>query len=192
MIRLAVFASGNGSNLQALIDACKGGKLAARIEVVISNNSDAYALERARIAHIAAIHISKNNHPVNDDYVFALESTLSKYKVDLIVLAGYMKLLPSEIVKKHSGRIINIHPALLPKYGGPGMYGMNVHRAVLASGDKFGGATVHIVDEKYDHGPILIQRHVYINKNDTPESLAARVLTIEHQILPLAVALYIK
>jgi phosphoribosylglycinamide formyltransferase-1 len=192
MIRLAVFASGNGSNLQALLDACDKKSIAAEIVVVVSNNSNAFALNRANKAGIDTYHISQKKYPEPQQYLSKIESSLADHQVGLIVLAGYMKLLPSVIVDKYYGRIINIHPALLPKFGGAGMYGIKVHQAVIASGEHLSGATVHVVDTKFDHGPILIQRRVPVLSNDIPESLAARVLEIEHQILPQAVALYIK
>lgn len=192
MLKLAVFISGGGTNLQSLIDNCQSGSLRAEIKMVISNNSKAYGLERARKAGIETFHISKKVYPDKNEYNKAILNLLEDHKIDLIVLAGYMKLLPSEIVKKFYGRIINIHPALLPEYGGKGMYGQNVHEAVIESGDKFSGATVHMVDERYDHGPILVQRRVPVIDGDTTETLAARVLEIEHQILPKAVSLFIK
>jgi len=192
MLNLAVFISGGGTNLQSLIDSCRSGKLKAEIKAVISNNSKAFGLERARQAGIEAFHISQVVYPDNAVYINTMTKILEDKNIDLIVLAGYMKLLPIDIVRKYSGMIINIHPALLPKYGGKGMYGINVHKAVIDAGDKFSGATVHLVDEKYDQGKILIQRQVPVMADDTPESLAARVLEIEHQILPLAVELFIK
>jgi phosphoribosylglycinamide formyltransferase-1 len=192
MLKLAVFISGGGTNLQSLIDACRSGALKAEIKTVISNNSKAYGLVRARDAGIENFHISSVVYPDKSQYVEAMTTILEDRDIDLIVLAGYMKLLPSEIVRKYYGRIINIHPALLPKYGGHGMYGINVHRAVIEAGEKYSGASVHIVDEKYDQGPILVQRQVPVMPDDTPETLASRVLEIEHQILPLAVSLYIK
>ena len=192
MLKLAVFISGGGTNLQALIDACAQGTLKAEIRAVISNNSKAFGLERARKAGIETFHISRVVYPDEAEYQTVIMEILEKLAVDLIVLAGYMKLLPSVAVKKYYGRIINIHPALLPKYGGPGMYGLKVHEAVLQSGDEFSGATVHMVDDRYDHGPILIQRRVPVEKDDTAETLAARVLDVEHQILLQAVSLFIK
>jgi len=192
MLKLAVFISGGGTNLQALIDARAGGSLKAEIKAVISNNSKAYGLERAKQAGIETFHISRIVYSDDKEYRQALLDVLEKFNIDLVVLAGYMKLLPSVIVKKYYGRIINIHPALLPKYGGKGMYGLKVHEAVLLSGDKFSGATVHMVDDRYDHGPILLQRRVLVELGDTAETLAARVLEIEHQILPQAVSLFIK
>jgi len=192
MLKLAVFVSGGGTNLQALIDACRSGSIDAEIKAVISNNSKAYGLQRAKNAGIDTFHISKVIYPDSDKLAAAILDVLEQFDIDLIVLAGYMKLLPSVIVNKYHGRIINIHPALLPKYGGKGMHGINVHKAVIESGDKYSGATVHLVDEQYDKGAILIQRHVPVKDDDTPESLAARVLKVEHEILPEAVSLFIK
>jgi phosphoribosylglycinamide formyltransferase-1 len=192
MVKLAVFISGGGTNLQSIIDSCQAGALKAEIKAVISNNSKAYGLKRAQQAGIETFHVSKMVYPDAEEYVRVILDLLEKRDVDLIVLAGYMKLLPLEIVKKYYGRIINIHPALLPKYGGKGMYGVNVHKAVIESGDRHSGATVHMVDEKYDHGPILIQRRVHVADDDTPETLAARILEIEHQILPKAISLFVK
>lgn len=181
-LKLAAFASHSGSNLQAIIDNIKNGDLNAEIVAVISNNSNAYALERARLANIDTYHISRKTHPDEKDYVNAILNILESNKVDLIILAGYMKPIPSEIIKKYHNRILNIHPALLPKFGGSGMYGMNVHRAVIASKEKISGATVHIVDEKYDNGKILYQESVDVDENDTPETLANKVLQVEHKI----------
>jgi phosphoribosylglycinamide formyltransferase-1 len=192
MLRLAVFASGGGTNLQALIDACRSKVIDAEIVAVVSNNSRAFALERARRAGINTFHISRKKYPDESEYIQTIKDVLSKHDIDLIVLAGYMKLLPVIIVRIYYGRIINIHPALLPKFGGKGMYGLNVHKAVIQAGEKHSGATVHMVDERYDHGPILIQRRVPVLADDSPESLAARVLEIEHKILPMAVSLFKK
>jgi phosphoribosylglycinamide formyltransferase 1 len=190
MLRLAVFASGNGTNLQALLDACDRKQIDALIVAVISNNSNAFALNRAQMAGIDGYHVSQKKYPDPKEYLRQLETVLDNKRINLIVLAGYLKLLPSEIVDSYYGRIINIHPALLPKFGGTGMYGANVHQAVLAAGERYSGATVHIVDSKFDHGPILIQRRLEVRPDDTPERLAARILEIEHQVLLQAVALY--
>ncbi len=181
-LKLAVFASHSGSNLQAIIDNIKNGYLNAEIVAVISNNSNAYALERARLAKIDTFHISSKTHPNETDYLNAILNILDSKKVDLIILAGYMKPIPVEIINKYYNRILNIHPALLPKFGGSGMYGMNVHKAVIESKEKTSGATVHIVDEKYDNGKILYQESVNVDENDTPETLADKVLQIEHKI----------
>lgn len=190
-LSIAVFASGGGTNLQALIDASKSGIFDGKISIVISNNSGAYALVRAANENIPACHISNKKYPNEYEFVGKINEALTSHDVNLIVLAGYMKLLPLEVIKKYRSRIINIHPALLPKYGGKGMYGVNVHRAVLENKDKISGATVHFVDELYDHGAILIQRTAAVLPGDTPESLAQRVLAIEHKILPLAVGMFI-
>ncbi len=189
-LKIAVFASGGGTNLQALIDAARRGDFAGDIRAVISNNSGAYALERARIANIPNYHISSKKYPDPDRLASALEGVMTERAINLIVLAGYMKLVPPGLIRRYRSRVVNIHPALLPKYGGPGMYGINVHRAVLESGDRRSGATVHLVDEAYDHGPILIQRSVPVLPGDSAETLAARVLEVEHRILPEAVDMF--
>ncbi len=190
-LSIAVFASGNGTNLQALMNASKGGILRGEVAAVISNNSRAYALERARKENIPAYHISGKTYSERAKFVSRLFEVFDENNINLVVLAGYMKLVPIEVVRKYRSRIINIHPALLPGYGGKGMYGTNVHKAVIESGDQLSGATVHIVDEIYDHGAILIQRTVPVLADDTPESLAARVLKVEHQILPEAAAMFL-
>jgi phosphoribosylglycinamide formyltransferase 1 len=190
-LSIAVFASGGGSNLQALIDAVKCGHIRGKINAVISNNSSAIALQRAETEHIANYHISSKKYPDPADLLAELDSILDGHSINLIVLAGYMKLLPLEIVRRFKGRIINIHPALLPRFGGRGMYGINVHKAVIEAGEKLSGATVHFVDEIYDNGAIIIQRTVPVLPDDTPETLAARVLEIEHKILPEAVSLFL-
>jgi phosphoribosylglycinamide formyltransferase-1 len=190
-LSIAVFASGGGSNLQSLVDFVKAGRISGRVNAVISNNSNAFALKRAQNDNIASYHISAKTYPDPQEFTTQLDSVFACHSINLIVLAGYMKLLPLEIVRRYKGRIINIHPALLPKYGGKGMYGLNVHKAVIEAGDKTSGATVHFVDEVYDHGAIIIQRVVPVLSNDTPETLAARVLEIEHRILPEAVSLFL-
>ncbi|HOV91789.1 MAG TPA: phosphoribosylglycinamide formyltransferase [Candidatus Kapabacteria bacterium] len=181
-LRLAVFASHEGTNLQALIDAQSEGRLLAEIVCVISNNSDSGALRRAKVANIPAYHISEKLFGNNEEYVKALMDILNKHNVNLIILAGYMKRIPVEIIKKYQNHTLNIHPALLPKYGGKGMYGLNVHKAVIEAGEKVSGATVHIVNEEYDKGRILNQVQVEVLPDDTPETLAARILPFEHQL----------
>ena len=189
-LSIAVFASGGGTNLQSLIDSSVKGSLNGEVGAVISNNSGAYALERARKAGIAAYHISGMKFPEEGRLAAEIRRVLENHKVNLIVLAGYMKLLPPKIVQEYRNRILNIHPALLPKYGGKGMYGMNVHKAVIDAKEKLSGATVHFVDEIFDHGVILIQRTVPVLPDDDPETLAARVLVVEHRILPEAVSMF--
>lgn len=190
-LSIAVFASGGGSNLQALIDSAKTGKICGSVNAVISNNSNAFALSRAEQENIASYHISSKTYPYPPDLLAQIEMVFARHSINLIVLAGYMKLLPLEIVRRFKGRIINIHPALLPKYGGKGMYGINVHKAVIDNGERISGATVHFVDEVYDNGAVIIQRTIPVCPDDTPETLASRVLEIEHQILPLAVSLFL-
>jgi formyltetrahydrofolate-dependent phosphoribosylglycinamide formyltransferase len=175
--RVAVCVSGGGSNLQALLDRLQGAE-PARVVLVLSNRADAGGLERARQAGIPA--------EVLSDPADAAEwiTRLGRRDVDLLVLAGYLKLVPPGVVQKFAGRIVNVHPALLPDFGGPGMYGRRVHEAVLASGARVSGPTVHLVDEAYDRGDILAQRRVPVLPGDTPELLAARVLEAEHRVLP--------
>ena len=184
---IAVFGSGRGSNFHAILSAVDHGRIPrARIRLVVSNNSTAGILEIARDHALPAIHLSQKQFPDEQAFVDALLGVLRKHNVNLIVLAGYLKQLPPQLVRAYKNRIINIHPALLPKFGGQGMYGMHVHEAVIASGEKVSGASVHAVDEEYDHGSILLQRTIPVLPGDTPETLAARVLAVEHQLYPEA------
>jgi phosphoribosylglycinamide formyltransferase 1 len=187
-LRIAVLASGNGSNFQAIVDRIASGQLDARVMVLICNNRNAFVLERARQAGIRAEHWSETLAGSRQAFVEGLLRILKECKVELIVLAGYMKLLPEEVVREYQGRILNIHPALLPKFGGQGMYGMFVHEAVIAAKEAESGATVHFVDTEYDRGPIYLQRKVAVLPEDTPELLRERVLKAEHELLPEAVA----
>ena len=182
MLRLGFLASHGGSNMQAIIDACKEGRLQAEPCVVISNNSRSGAMERARREGIPAHHLSSRTHPDPEALDEAILAVLRRHEVEIVCLAGYMKKLGPKTLKAYRNRILNIHPALLPKFGGEGFYGERVHRAVLAAGEKESGPTVHLVDEYYDHGPILAQRRVPVLPDDTPETLAARVLEQEHLI----------
>ncbi len=188
-MNIAVFASGLGSNVQAILTALEQGlrlRRTGRVCAVISNNSNAGALDIARRNNIPAVHLSQSSFPSETEYVEHLLTTLDGFNVDLIALAGYMKKLPVPLIQQFRNRIVNVHPALLPAFGGKGMYGIHVHEAVIASGAKISGATVHIVNEEYDQGPIVLQKAVEVLRNDTPESLAARVLKIEHEIYPIA------
>jgi len=169
--------------LQAVIDACKSGRLNARPRIVISNNSASGALQRARREGIAHAHLSSVTHPEPCELDRAICDTLRQHDVDLVVLAGYMKRVGPQTLAGYAGRIINIHPALLPRFGGGGMYGGRVHQAVLAAGVEVTGVTVHVVDAQYDHGPILAQRQVPVRAEDTVDSLARRVLEQEHDLL---------
>lgn len=182
LVRLGFLASGRGSNMQAIIEACKNGKIKAEPVVVISNNATAGALEIARRESIAAFHLSNHTHPDPDLLDQAITETLQHHHADLVILAGYMKKIGPALIGTYRNRIINIHPSLLPKFGGQGMYGIHVHEAVLAAGEKTTGATVHLVEGEYDSGRILKQREVKVMPDDTPESLAARVLEAEHTL----------
>lgn len=190
-LNIALFGSGRGSNFQAILKAIRSREIRnARIRVVISNNSNAGILELARAEDIPAEHISEKKFANETQFVNHLLATLRSYGVNFIVLAGYMKLVPQQIIHHFRNRIINIHPALLPKYGGQGMYGMRVHEAVIAAGERVTGVTVHLVDEEYDHGSIILQRRVPVQPGDTPETLAARVLQVEHELYPEAIRLF--
>ncbi len=181
--RICVFASGRGSNLQAIIDGVEQGKLNCEIVFVLSNNSSSGALEIARRKNIPAFHLSEKVFYKNS-FEDSLIELLDRYKPDLIVLAGYMKLVPLSVIKKFRNRIINIHPALLPKYGGKGMYGMNVHNAVFQAGDKISGVTIHLVNENYDEGKIIYQEEIDISDCKNPEEIAERILKLEHRVYP--------
>lgn len=186
-LRIAVFASGGGTNLQALLDHFGGaGASRGRIVLVVSDRADAGALERARRAGVATRVVEVRGRAPDEVAAETLEA-LREAGVELVVLAGYLRLMPPEVVAAYRGRMLNIHPALLPAFGGKGMYGMRIHRAVIEAGCTVTGVTVHFVDERYDTGPILIQWPVPVLPGDTPEELAARVLAVEHRVLPTAV-----
>ena len=169
--------------MQAVIDACNESRLRARPCVVISNNSESEALARAKREGIPAYHLSGKTIPDPTQLDEAILSTLQRHDVELVVLAGYMKQLGERTLAAYQGRVINIHPALLPKYGGVGMYGMHVHEAVIAAGDRETGVTIHLVDRDYDHGKIIAQCRLPVLESDMPETLAARVLEREHTFL---------
>lgn len=178
---IAVFASHGGSDLQAIMDGCKNGKIPARVCVVISNNSDSRALVRAKNESIPAYHISAKKHPENLAEITL--QTLQAHNTDIVFLAGYLKKIPTTVLKTYENKIFNIHPSLLPKFGGKGMFGINVHAAVLAAGETETGITIHRVTTEYDTGDILAQKKVPVCEGDTPEILAARVLEQEHIFL---------
>ena len=188
MLKLGFLASHTGSNMQAIIDACTAGTLAAEPCVVISNNSRSGALARAlaRQENIAAYHLSERTH--GKALGGAILAAMQRHGVEVICLAGYMKKLGAEVLAAYEGRILNIHPSLLPKFGGQGMYGMRVHEAVLAAGARESGATVHLVDEEYDHGRVLAQEKVPVQAGDTPEALQKRVLAAEHRLYAATLA----
>ncbi|QLH54095.1 MAG: Phosphoribosylglycinamide formyltransferase [Candidatus Kapaibacterium sp.] len=183
-LRIGFLASHNGSNMQAIIDSIKRGELDAIPAVVISNNSNAFALERARREGIPAYHISSKQYPTEEELDKAILETLIKHNVNIVCLAGYMKKVGPKVLNYFKNRVLNIHPALLPKFGGKGMFGKFVHEAVLNAGEKESGCTVHLVDEIYDHGRILGQKIVPVYPDDTVETLAQRVLEQEHKLYP--------
>ena len=181
MLNIAVCVSGGGTDLQSSIDACEAGKINGQIHLVISNRKKAYGLERARL------------HGIQAEWIKDEDEILKRFeeeKIDVVVLAGYLAIVGDKLIEKYKNRIINIHPSLIPSFCGPGFYGMHVHEAVFKRGVKVSGATVHFVTGEVDGGPIILQRAVDISDLETPEDIQARVLEIEHEILPEAVALY--
>ena len=191
MLKLAVLVSGGGTNLQAVMDAMDAGTITnAQISVVISNNPNAYALERAKNHGIEAVCISPKNFPDRENFNQALLAKIQSYGVDLVVLAGCLVVIPEIMVKAYPNRIINIHPALIPSFCGTGYYGLKVQEGVLARGVKVTGATVHFVDEGTDTGPIILQKAVEVKEGDTPKILQQRVMEeAEWKILPRAIDL---
>ena len=189
-VRIAVLCSGGGTNLQALIDAQEAGQIDGEIVLVLSNASKAYALERARKHGLEAKFISKKQAGSDEAFNDAILAELRRVGAELVVLAGYLPIVGAQVVRAYEHRIINIHPALIPAFCGPGMYGHHVHEAVLAYGAKISGATTHFVDEQVDHGGVIMQASVPVLEGDTPDTLAARVLTVEHRILPESVRLF--
>jgi phosphoribosylglycinamide formyltransferase 1 len=182
-VKLGFLASHRGSDVQAVVEACASGRLAAVPRLVISNNTDAAVLERARRHGIATRHLSGATHPDPARLDAAILDALISHDVELVVLAGYLKRLGPQTLRHFDGCVLNIHPALLPKFGGQGMYGLQVHEAVLAAGERETGVTIHLVDDDYDHGRIVAQCRVPVVAGDTVESLAARVLEREHAFL---------
>ena len=181
MLNIAVCVSGGGTDLQSIIDACEAGKINGQIRLVISNRKKAYGLERARL------------HGIQAEWIKDEDEILKRFeeeKIDVVVLAGYLAIVGDKLIEQYKNRIINIHPSLIPSFCGPGFYGMHVHEAVFKRGVKVSGATVHFVTGEVDGGPVILQRAVDISDLETPEDIQARVLEIEHEILPEAVALY--
>lgn len=181
MLNIAVCVSGGGTDLQSIIDACEAGKINGQIRLVISNRKKAYGLERARL------------HGIQAEWIKDEDEILKRFeeeKIDVVVLAGYLAIVGDKLIEQYKNRIINVHPSLIPSFCGPGFYGMHVHEAVFKRGVKVSGATVHFVTGEVDGGPIILQRAVDISDLETPEDIQARVLEIEHEILPEAVALY--
>ena len=183
-LRLGVLVSGSGSNLQSIIDAVEAGNLNSEVVCVLSNKESAFGLERARKHHIPAYFIN----PKEEDYDRKVLECLQAHNVDLVVLAGYLKIVDAQMIEAYKGRIINIHPSLLPKFGGKGYYGIKVHEAVIAAGEKESGATVHFVEVGIDTGEIILQEKVPVYETDTPDILSQRVLhEVEHKILVKAI-----
>jgi len=179
-INLGFLASHRGTNMQAIIDTCKQGALPANPAVVISNHLDSGALARARAEAIPAYHLSDKTHADLTALDAVIAATLKRHNVELVVLAGYMKKIGPVTLAAFPGRVINIHPGLLPEYGGQGMYGMRVHEAVVAGEEKESGVTIHVVDAEYDTGPILAQKKMAVMPDDTAATLAERILALEH------------
>ena len=178
--------------MQAIIDACKLGILDAVPAVVISNNSDSGAITRAKHEGIPFYHLSQVTNPQSDELDQAILNALCNHNVDIVVLVGYMKKLGPKVSSHFKGAILNIHPALLPKYGGKGMYGIHVHEAVIAARESETGVTIHVVDEEYDTGPIVAQVKTPVFADDTPETLQARVLELEHTFMPVTLQKIVK
>lgn len=191
-IRIAVLVSGQGrgSNMQAIIDACKSGKIKGEVALVLGVRDDAPAIERARSQAVPTLAISPKAYETTEAYDAAVFDALKGTNIDLICLAGYMRVLGQNVVDHWRGRIMNVHPALIPSFCGKGMYGHHVHEAVIARGVKFTGVTVHLVDEEYDTGPIILQTIVPVAEDDTPDTIAAKVLVEEHRTYTDAIALF--
>ncbi len=189
-VKIGVLISGSGTNLQSLIDNIETGNIKGKITVVISNRKDAYGLNRARQKNIDALYIRQKDYESFENFNDAIIDELKKHNVELVVLAGYLKILTSKFIEEYRNRIINIHPSLIPAFCGKGYYGIKVHEEVIKYGVKLSGATVHFVDEEADTGPIIIQEAVEVGYEDTAETLQQKVLNIEHKILPLAVKYY--
>lgn len=187
-MNIAVFASHGGSDLQAIMDGCRQQQINARVAVVISNNADSMALERAQAEKIPAYHLSAKLFGSEELLAQKLLDVLRRYQIDMIFLAGYMRLLHPSLLEAYENRIFNIHPALLPKYGGRGMYGIHVHEAVIAAGEAETGVTIHRVSAEYDSGEIVAQAVVPVLAGDTAQTLAARVLEREHTFLVEVIA----
>ena len=177
-MNIAIFASGGGSNFQAIADGCADGTIPARVVLCVASRADAGVIDRAKSMAIPHVVLEGST----EEWSGQVLTDLKAASVDLIALAGFMKMVPTVLIKQYPGRIVNIHPSLLPDFGGKGMYGMNVHQAVIASGKLVSGATVHVVDEDYDTGPIVAQKPVPVHPDDSPEDLAARILSVEHQL----------
>ena len=183
-MNIGFLASHNGSNMQAIVDACRTERLDATPAAVVSNNSESGALARAKKEGIPHYHLSSKTHPDSRELDEAISDVMEAHAVDIVVLAGYMKKLGPKVLTDYAGRILNIHPALLPRFGGKGMYGMHVHEAVIASGAVESGVSIHVVDAEYDTGPLGAQSRVMVKETDTPKRLAVRILKREQTFFP--------
>ena len=192
MLNIAVLVSGGGTNLQALIDVQNAGQIEnGALSLVISSKADAYALERAKQAGISTRVLLRKEFARQADYDAALLALLAEYKIDLVVLAGFMTIISETVIREYENKIINVHPALIPSFCGPGFYGLHVHEAALEKGVKVSGATVHFVNEVCDGGPIILQKAVEVQQDDTPETLQRRIMEqAEWKLLPRAVSLF--
>lgn len=190
MVNIGILISGSGTNLQAIIDNINEGNIDGEIKLVISNKKDAYGLVRAKEAGIETLYLDRKEFSSDEEYNKKIMEEFTKRDVELVVLAGYLRILSKEFVQKYKNRIINIHPSLIPSFCGEGCYGELVHKMVLDYGAKITGATVHFVDEGTDTGPIILQKAVKVEDDDTVESLKEKVLKIEHELLPEAIRLY--
>lgn len=188
MVRLAVLLSGSGTTLQAFLDAIAAGRLDARVDLVLASRADAYGLERARAAGIAAVAVPRKQYPDVADFNDRLHAELDRHPVDLILLAGFLS--PFQMRGKYAGRVMNTHPALIPAFSGKGFYGHHVHEAAIAAGVRVSGCTIHFADEEYDHGPIILQRTVAVEDDDTADTLAAKVQAVEKVAYLEAVELF--
>jgi len=182
MFNLAVFCSGAGSNFQALYRGIEERHLPAQIVLCVSDKESSGAIQFARANNIETLHLSRTPYADEESYSNVMLSALHAHHIDFILLAGYLKKIPQKVIAAFPKKILNIHPALLPKFGGKGMYGLNVHEAVINAGETTSGATVHFVNEEYDKGEIILQRTVEILPDDTPLSLSKKILTIEHEV----------
>ncbi|HNW97179.1 MAG TPA: phosphoribosylglycinamide formyltransferase [Bacteroidales bacterium] len=179
MVQIAIFASGSGTNAQNIIEYFKG-RNDISVSLVLSNKEDAYVLKRSQMLNVPSFVFSPKELKETD----IVEAKLSEYKIDFIVLAGFLLMVPAKLIKKFPDKIINVHPALLPKYGGKGMYGEHVHETVIANGEKESGISIHYVNERYDEGNIIFQARCEVKMNDTPETLATRIHELEHKYFP--------
>jgi phosphoribosylglycinamide formyltransferase-1 len=189
-LRIAFLASGNGSTFQYLAEKLRADQSEAQPVLLLSSSNKARALERARQLKIPSAVIRRRDYPSDEALAEAMEGELTAHDINFVCLVGYLKLIPQQIVKIYSGRMLNVHPALLPAFGGEGMYGRRVHEAVIASRARLSGATIHLVDEEYDRGSIIAQQSVYVSPDDTPETLAQRVHAMEIQLYYSTILLF--